>query len=113
MGKITGNPKGRPKGAKNKRTAAREKAVSAVSSALSNVIDGAFHGDAHALLMAVYKDPKNQMDLRVDAAKAAIRYEKPALSSTSLKNADDNPLRVEVTSARNSLAEKLARIARG
>jgi len=44
------------------------------------VIGPAFEGDAHALLMAVYKDAALALDLRVDAAKAAIRYEKPALA---------------------------------
>jgi hypothetical protein len=29
----------------------------------------------------VYKDPSKEMALRIDAAKAAIRYEKPALST--------------------------------
>ena len=34
-----------------------------------------------ALLMAVYKDQAHEIELRIDAAKAAVRYEKPALSS--------------------------------
>lgn len=49
--------------------------------AVSEAIPEAFEGDAHALLMAVYKDPSRPIDLRVDAAKAAIRYEKPALAN--------------------------------
>jgi hypothetical protein len=48
---------------------------------------GVFEGDAHALLMAAYKDPALPMDLRVDAAKAAVRYEKPALSSVDMRAA--------------------------
>jgi hypothetical protein len=44
---------GRPPGSKNKKTLALEEATrkAAVS------IDGAFEGDAHAFLAAVYKDP--------------------------------------------------------
>jgi hypothetical protein len=37
--------------------------------------------DAHALLVSVYKDPSQPLDLRIDAAKAAIPFEKPRLSS--------------------------------
>ena len=50
--------------------------------------EGAFAGDAHALLVAVYKNPAHDWDLRVDAAKAAVRYEKPALASTTLEVRD-------------------------
>lgn len=62
-------------------TAGRRKALTDAAAALEGVIPDAFTGDAHAYLMAVYKDPRNETALRVDAAKAAIRYEKPALSS--------------------------------
>jgi len=43
--------------------------------------DAAFEGDAHAFLMGVYKDTRIDIEKRIDAAKAAIRYEKPALST--------------------------------
>ena len=48
----------------------------------------AFEGDAHALLVAVYKDPRHEWELRVDAAKAAVRYEKPALASSTIEVRD-------------------------
>jgi hypothetical protein len=41
----------------------------------------AFEGDAHSLLIAVYKDRSHPIELRLEAAKAAIRFEKPALGS--------------------------------
>jgi hypothetical protein len=75
------NGAGRPAGATNKRTQKREAAMAEAAKAVEGAIAEAFSGDAHALLMAVYKDPSRDMALRVDAAKAAIRYEKPALSS--------------------------------
>ena len=81
MGIKTGNPRGRPKGQKNKRTAEREEAMAEASRSIAATLPNAFEGDAHALLMAVYKDPSNDIDLRVDAAKAAIRYERPALAN--------------------------------
>jgi hypothetical protein len=63
----------------------------------------AFEGDAHARLMAVYKssDPDIPLALKVDAAKAAIRYEKPALSSidatiTSVKSHEEMLAELEV-----------------
>jgi hypothetical protein len=64
MGKRTGNPRGRPKGAKSSRT-----------------VETAFDGDAHELLMAVYKDTSHPLLTRIDAAKAAIGYEKPRLQA--------------------------------
>jgi hypothetical protein len=71
---------GRQKGTPNRRTAELQKAVAEASAALEGAIPEAFAGDAHALLIAVYKDPAKDWTLRVDAAKAAIRYEKPALA---------------------------------
>jgi hypothetical protein len=85
MGERTGNPRGRPLGAKNRRTKAVEAATEQAALKIAEAIDGAFEGDAHALLMTVYKNPLNEMALRIDAAKAAIRYEKPALSSVDSK----------------------------
>lgn len=55
--------------------------MSEAAKTIEEALEGAFEGDAHALLMVVYKDPSKEMALRIDAAKAAIRYEKPALST--------------------------------
>jgi hypothetical protein len=85
MGIRTGKPRGRPKGAKNLRSQKVEQAAAEAAERIAEVIPGAFEGDAHALLMTVYKNPENEWPLRVDAAKAAIRYEKPALSSIEAK----------------------------
>jgi hypothetical protein len=41
--------------------------------------------DAHALLVSVYQNEKAEMHMRLDAAKAAIRFEKPALASIEQK----------------------------
>ena len=37
--------------------------------------------DALAYLISIYKDPTKPENLRMDAAKVAIRYERPALAS--------------------------------
>lgn len=86
MGKRTGNPRGRPKGAKNKHTREREEILEQTATEIAEALglDG-FTGDAHALLMLVYKNSGIPMDLRLDAAKAAIGYEKPKLSSVDAK----------------------------
>jgi hypothetical protein len=73
-GRKTG---GRLKGSKNKRTLERERATQEAARQISAAIKGAFEGDAHDLLMAVYKDPDQPLHVRIDAAKAALPYEKP------------------------------------
>jgi hypothetical protein len=76
---VTGRPKtgGRKCGAKNKRTVARELALADTAEKITAALgtDG-FAGDAHALLMMVYKNATQPLKLRVLAAKAAIGYEK-------------------------------------
>lgn len=82
MGRKTGNPRGRPKGAKSKRTQEREEAMTQAAIQIAATLgENAFTGDAHALLMAVYKNETLPLKLRLDAAVAAIGYEKPRLSS--------------------------------
>jgi hypothetical protein len=43
-----------------------------------------FEGDAHGLLKMVYKHPELDLAMRVDAAKAAARFEKPSLAATAV-----------------------------
>lgn len=73
---------GRPRGAKNKRTEERERAAIAAAEKISLALgEDAFEGDAHALCMAIYKDGKQPIQLRLQAAQTALPYEKPKLSS--------------------------------
>lgn len=97
MGNKTGKPRGRPAGAKNRRTAAREAKMAEVSGIISETVENAFEGDSHALLMAVYKNPAHDWDVRIDAAKAAIGYEKPRLGAVQLQGDKDNPIAMTVT----------------
>ena len=69
---------GRPPGSKNKRTLALEEAARQAAAS----IDGAFVGDAHAFLTAVYRDPAVLLEIRITAAGKALRVEKPALSAS-------------------------------
>ena len=81
MGKRTGRPRGRPVGFKFQHTREREARVQEASAALNELLPSAFKGDAHALLMAVYKDTTLPLQTRLDAAKSAIAYEKPRLAA--------------------------------
>jgi len=83
---------GRPKGAKSKHTKELAKQVEATATVIESIIPGAFTGDAHALLMALYKDPRKEITIRLDAAKAAAPYEKPKLASTEFKGDAEKPL---------------------
>jgi type II secretory pathway component PulM len=77
---------GRQRGTKNKRTQEREKATAAASAKIADVLGSvAFVGDAHALLMSVYKDIGQPLSARIDAAKAALPFEKPRLSTVDAK----------------------------
>ncbi len=78
--KRTGNYKagpGRPPGRKNNKTLALEEAARRAAAS----IDGAFEGDAHAFLAAVYRDPAVPLEIRIMVAGRALRVEKPALSA--------------------------------
>ena len=89
MGKKTGRPSGRPTGAKNHHTLERQQRISEAASVIAELLPHAFQGDAHALLMAVYKDTTLPLQTRLDAAKAAIAYEKPRLAAVE-HSADGN-----------------------
>jgi hypothetical protein len=80
MGKKTGRPRGRPKGAKNKRTAEREAAMRNTAANIEGTVNGAFLGDALAFLTSIYKDPAKPENLRIDATKVAIRFERAPLA---------------------------------
>jgi hypothetical protein len=47
-----------------------------------------FRGDAHALLRQIYTDPRMPLELRVDAAKSAIRFERPALVASHVQHSN-------------------------
>ena len=79
---------GRKKGVKNKRTRRIESAARRLLDDAKGVLrdQGAklFEGDAHALMVLTYKNPALPLDIRMDAAKAAIRFEKPAFTQTAV-----------------------------
>ena len=79
---------GRKKGSRNKKAVLlEEKGREALAKALG---PHAFDGDAHSLLVAIYKDESRPVELRLEAAKAAIRFEKPALAALDAKGTIEN-----------------------
>ena len=76
---------GRPAGARNKRTLAAEVKAREVAAVIEHALDEPFLGDAHALLVAIYKDPAQPIELRIEAAGKAIRFEKPILASIEVQ----------------------------
>ena len=97
MGLRTEKSRGRPKGARNKRTQEIIELGQAAATAIENAIPDAFVGDAHTLLMAVYKNPAFDMAIRLEAAKAAAPYEKPKLASTEFKGDPDKSVQHKLT----------------
>ena len=72
---------------KNKRTREAEQASALAAEKIAGALgESAFEGDAHAFLMAIYKDKDQPLGARIDAAGKAIKFEKPALASIESKN---------------------------
>ena len=77
---------GRIKGSKNKRTLLLEGAARQVQGDAKRILgDEAFEGDAHSLLVLIYKDNSLPLAVRLDAAKTAIRFEKPVMSAVRFR----------------------------
>jgi len=108
-GKKTG---GRKKGVPNKRTLQRQEALQqAVKAAAEATGTTMFDGDAHALLALIYRNEALPIDLRADAAKSAIRFEKPALASTDNRNTDTTTYLVALPSGETMTQEWKAKYA--
>jgi len=89
-GRKTG---GRKAGTRNRRTVESERAATEAARKISATIKGAFEGDAHSLLMAIYKDPDQSLQVRMDAAKAALPYEKARCVVTEPKEPERGPIK--------------------
>ena len=104
------SPEGQPQQAQDRVRAAAE-TVALIGEAIP---PDAFAGDAHAFLVAVYKNPRIDHHTRQDAAKAALPYEKPRLQAVTLADEGGEPLKMrsELETGRR-LAFVLELIARG
>jgi hypothetical protein len=84
---------GRQKGSKNKRTLLQEERTRTLIDNAKEIIGGdLFEGDAHAFLMLTYQDKSLPHNLRLDAAKVAIRFEKPALTAIDAHSTIEKPI---------------------
>ena len=83
---------GRKKGTPNKANVAKAQVIKEMAIKLQAVIPHVFQGNAHELLIAVYKNEDLALETRIEAAKAAIGFEVPKLASVEHKGDPDNPL---------------------
>ena len=106
-GSILGERRGgRQRGAKNKRTVARERAQAEAAMRITEALGTeAFPGDAHAYLVAIYKDPAQPIERRMDAAKATIGYEKPRLAAVDTTHTGDGLSLVELINSSYQLKQ--------
>ena len=96
------NPSGRPRGARDHRLRERDARTAEICARLG-LTEGGGKLDAHGLLVAVYAEPGLPIELRVDAAKAALRVEKPALAAATVSGDINHTV---------SIADQLARALR-
>jgi hypothetical protein len=95
---------GRKKGTRNKRTVERQETIARVE----ETIPDAFQGDAHALLVAIYKDPAVDARSRLDAAKAALPYEKARLATIAHTGKDGGPVEQAISVRLDAAIARLA-----
>ena len=82
---------GRQKGAPNKKVMALSVTMQETARKVQELLPAAFEGDAHALLMMIYKDENAPIDKRLSAATAAIGYEKNKLASIAISGDPNKP----------------------
>jgi hypothetical protein len=102
---------GRPKGAESANTKARREAIKLAVAKFEATTPGVFDGDGVALMQLIYRDPNQDIALRLDAAKAAARFERPQLSAAIVK--DITPLPSTPSAIDAAIAELLERASGG
>lgn len=89
---------GRKKGTKNTATLDRQRAIADMTVKLREALPNVFEGNAHELLMAIYKNEDLPLPTRIDAAKAAIPHETPRLAAVEHSGNQEKPLAINVMS---------------
>lgn len=92
---------GRKKGSTNRRIKRLRSVMREVALKIGKLVPDAFEGDGHALMVAIYKDPRIPIDMRLDAAAKAAPYEKPRLASVEHVGKDGGPIKIEDRSPRD------------
>ena len=84
---------GRPKGSQSANTKARRAApreiVTKVVQQFQIDHPDAFPGDAVSLLQCIYRDAALPLEVRIDAAKAVARFERPQLAAVMTNDASN------------------------
>jgi hypothetical protein len=76
---------GRQRGTPNRRTLALAQAQAETTVKIAAALGSdAFNGDALAFLQAIYKDRTQAVELRLNAARHAVAYERPRLAAIAL-----------------------------
>lgn len=66
---------------------------------VTEALPSAFHGDAHAFLMATYKNETLPYQMRLQAASVAINFEKARLAAVKHSGDQDEPVEINVSHA--------------
>lgn len=93
---------GRTKGTTNRKIKRLRSVMREVAIKVGEIVPDAFEGDGVALMVAIYKDPRIPLDMRLDAASKAARFERPTLQAVEHSGRIDS--RVEHSDAREHLA---------
>lgn len=83
---------GRKKGSTNQRIKRLRSEMRSISLKFGELVPDAFEGDGHALMVAIYKHPDVPLEVRLDAAAKAARYEKPSLQAIEHSGNRDKPV---------------------
>lgn len=103
---------GRPRGSRNPNTKAKREAIRAVVAKVESTIPNLFEGDAVALMQLIYRDPRWDISVRLDAAKSAAKFERPTLQAVLTK--DVSPMPTTAGAISDRVAELLEKgLARG
>jgi hypothetical protein len=105
---------GRQRGTPNKRTEALAQAQAEASEKITAALGpDAFDADALSFLQVIYRDKKQAVEVRLQAARAAISFETPQLAATELSGPNGGPIETrEITNedrvkALTALMEKM------
>jgi len=97
---------GRPRGSRNPNTKAKREAIKAVVAQFEATTPNVFAGDAVALMQLIYRDPSQDMGLRLDAAKSAAKFERPTLAAVAVQQMPK--ARIDLSALSASEREQLA-----
>jgi hypothetical protein len=78
---------GRPRGSRNAHTKARREAAKQIVQQFQINHPDAFPGDAVSLMQCIYRDASLPLEIRLDAASKAARFERPALAAVMTNDA--------------------------